>query len=59
MILELVGAEPARWMIKRIDRRTRAYSAKCANGSARNEATLVHAKILTHNDIGTNLRILV
>src|SRR5258708_37372429 len=59
VILELVGAEPAGRMVERIDRGTRADRPEGANGRARNEAALVHAKILTHNDVGTDLRILV
>src|SRR5262249_62111992 len=59
MILELIGAEPTRRMVERIDRGARADRAKSADGCARNEATLVHAKILTGDDIRTNLRVLV
>src|SRR5262249_31300844 len=59
MILELVGAEPARRMVERIDCGARADRAKSADSCARNEATLVHTKILAYDHIGTDLRILV
>src|SRR5262249_29817041 len=59
MILELIGAEPARRMIERIDCGARADRPEGADGCARNEATLVHAKIFAHDHIGADLRILV
>src|SRR5262249_22258133 len=59
VILELVGAEPVCWMIEWVDRGSCAYRAKSANGRVRNAEIIVNANILTHNDVRTNLRILV
>jgi hypothetical protein len=46
-------------MVERIDRRTRADRPKSSNRRTGDEATLVHAKIFAHDDVGTNLRVLV
>src|SRR5262249_12104181 len=57
VILELVSAEPARRVVERIDCGARADRAEGANSRPRDKAVLVHAKILTSDDIRTNLRI--
>src|SRR6516164_7898871 len=46
-------------MVERINRGTRANRAKGADSRARHKAVLVHAKILTGDDIRTDLRVLV
>src|SRR5262249_58762455 len=59
VIVEVVGAERGGGMVDRINRGTRGDRGKGAESRARNEAVLVHAKILTGDDIRTNLRVLV
>ena len=46
-------------MVERIDRGTRADRPEGADGRPRDEAVLVHPKILAGNDIRTDLGILV
>src|SRR5262245_65187085 len=57
MILELIGAEPVRRMIERIDCGARADRAKGADSRPRDKAILVHAEILAGNHIRTDLGI--